>query len=82
VVIDFLPDELLEEHAAGRDPAMVAVGREAIAVAEGPVMHDDPTDTTARTRGEMCWVTALKMNHRRRHDLPPLTACAPLVSFW
>jgi hypothetical protein len=50
-VINVLPDELLEEHATGRDPAMVVVGSEAIAVTERAVMHDDPADTTARTRG-------------------------------
>jgi hypothetical protein len=52
-IADFLPDELLEEYAAGRDPAMVAVGREAVAVAERPVMHDDPADAAPRPRCEV-----------------------------
>jgi hypothetical protein len=43
-LFDVVSDQLLEEHTACRDPAMVGVGSEAIAVPEGAVMHDDPTD--------------------------------------
>jgi hypothetical protein len=63
-VIDFLPDELFEEHATGRDPAMISVGCEAIAVTERPVMHHDAADPSARSRREMCDVAALEVDER------------------
>src|SRR6266542_1122943 len=69
-VIGSLPEQFLEEHAARRDPAMIGVGREAIAVPERPVMHDDPADATARALCEVAEVAAFEVNHRR-HDAPP-----------
>jgi hypothetical protein len=69
-VIDFLPDELVEEHAACRDPAMLAVGRETIAVSECAVVHHDPANSTARTRREVCAVAAFEVNDRRHGYLP------------
>src|SRR5256885_8852988 len=69
-VIAPLPDQLLEEHATCGNPSMVTVGREAIAVAERAVMHDDTADPTTRTCREMSGAPALEVNDRR-HDAPP-----------
>jgi hypothetical protein len=74
-VIDFLPDQLFEEYATRRDPAMVAIGAEPIAVTERSVMHDDAAESTARARREMCGTAALEVDHRR-HGPPPLDANA------
>ena len=69
-VITFLPDQLLEVDAAGRDPTMVVIGREAIAVAERAVMHDRSADSATRARPEVCGAAALEVNDCR-HDAPP-----------
>src|SRR5437870_11056695 len=73
--LDVLRDQLLEEDAPRRDPAVVAVGSETVAVAERAVMHDDPTDAAAGPRCEVGGVTTLEVNDRR-HDAPPPTTSA------
>jgi hypothetical protein len=81
-VIDFLPDQLFEEYATCRDPAMVAVGSEAIAVTERAVMHDDAADSTARARREMSDAAAFEVDHRRHGPPPPECQSDTNVSFW
>src|SRR5467141_3427380 len=79
-VIDFLPDQLFEEHAARWDPPMVAVGRDSVAVTERAVMHDDAAGPTARSRREVRRVAALEVDDRRHRRLP-WTLCDTDVSF-
>lgn len=72
-----LPDQLLEEHTARGYPVVLPVGREAIAVAERAVMHDDPASATARARREVSGTPAFEVNDGR-HDAPPLDhVCDP-----
>src|SRR2546428_8998759 len=73
--LDVLRDQLLEEHAPRRDPAMVAVGSETVAVTERAVMHDDPADAAAGPRCEVGGVATFEVNDRR-HDAPPPTTSA------
>src|SRR5437879_7380632 len=75
LVLDVLSDQLLEEHAARRDPAVIGVRGEAVAVTERAVMHDDPADAAAGPRREVCGVTTLEVNDCR-HDAPPPTTSA------
>ena len=69
-VIDFLPDQLLEEHPSGGDPAVFGIGREAVAVAERAVMGDESTDPAARARREMSRIAAFEVNDCRHGRLP------------
>ena len=50
VFLDVLPNQLLEEYPTRRDPAMVSIGGETVAVAECAVMQDDPADAAAGPR--------------------------------
>src|SRR5207249_1752027 len=78
LVLGVLPDQLFEEHAARRDPAMVASGGGSVAVTERAVMHDDPADAAARPRREVCGVATFEVNDRR-HDAPPPTTSATIT---
>ena len=81
-VIDFLPDQLLEEDASRSDPPMLTVGRESIAIPERAVMDHDPANSTARRRREMCGAAALEVDDRR-HGTPPQVASGDTnVSSW
>src|SRR5881396_1685004 len=75
LVLVVMPDQLFEEYPARRDPAVVAVGGEPVAVTERAVMHDDPAAAAPGSRREMCGVTTFEMNDRR-HDAPPPTTSA------
>ena len=81
-VIDSLPDQLFEEDATRRDPPMLAVGRESIAVPERAVVHHDPANSTARTGREMSGTAALEVDDRRHGTPPPDPDRDTNVSCW
>jgi hypothetical protein len=80
-VIDSVLDELFEGDATCRDPAMLAVGRESIAVPERAVVHHDLANSTARTSREMCGTAAREVDDGRHGAPPPDPSRDTNVSF-